>query len=135
VADTRIGNGAPRAPRTVEVNMPIYEYDCAECGDFTMLRPMAERDQPCACPYCAGESRRVILSAPRLSTMAGNTRAAIETNERASHAPQTVAEYASKRKHPAGCSCCGPSKPNLPTKANPHALKGKPAGRPWMISH
>lgn len=26
--------------------MPIYEYDCATCGDFTALRPMAEREAP-----------------------------------------------------------------------------------------
>lgn len=115
--------------------MPIYEYDCAQCGDFSLLRPMADRDQPCACPGCTGESTRVILSAPGLATMAGSQRRAIETNERAAHAPQTLAEYSSKRKHPAGCSCCGPSRPNVPTKANPHAMKGKPAGRPWMISH
>lgn len=115
--------------------MPIYEYACPDCGDFTLLRPMADRDQPCACPYCAAESRRVILSAPGLATMPGSQRRANETNERSAHAPQTLAEYQSKRKHGAGCSCCGPSKPNVPTKANPHALKASPSARPWMISH
>ena len=43
--------------------MPIYEYDCAGCGDFALLRPMAERDQPCQCPTCGGLAVRVILSA------------------------------------------------------------------------
>ncbi|MCQ4323401.1 FmdB family transcriptional regulator [Stutzerimonas stutzeri] len=115
--------------------MPIYEYDCAACGDFTMLRLMADRDQPCACPACGGEARRVILSAPGLATMAGSQRRAIETNERSAHAPQSLAEYKANRKHGAGCSCCGPSKPNTPTKANPHGLKASPSARPWMISH
>lgn len=115
--------------------MPIYEYDCPECGDFTMLRPMAERDRECACPWCGEASLRVILSAPRLATMAASTRAAHATNEQARHAPKTLSEYAASNKHPAGCSCCGPSKPLAPSKANPHAMKGKPAGRPWMISH
>src|SRR3546814_14514306 len=67
--------------------------------------------------------------------MAGSTRAAHETNERASHAPKTVAEYAASKRHPAGCSCCGPSKPVAPTKANPHALKTSPSNRPWMLRH
>lgn len=115
--------------------MPIYEYDCEHCGDFTALRPMARRDEPCACPHCAGPTRRVILSAPALATMAGNTRRGIEINERSAHAPKTVEQYAESCRHPKGCGCCGPSKPLAPSKTNPHALKGKPAGRPWMISH
>ncbi|WP_447589316.1 FmdB family zinc ribbon protein [Aquipseudomonas campi] len=115
--------------------MPIYEYDCDSCGDFTAIRPMSQCTEACACPGCGEPSRRVILSTPRFSTMAGEQRRAHETNERSSHAPQSLAEYASKRKHASGCSCCTPNKPVAPTKANPHAMKGKPAGRPWMISH
>ncbi|HZX17233.1 MAG TPA: zinc ribbon domain-containing protein [Pseudomonas sp.] len=115
--------------------MPIYEYDCPDCGDFTQLRPMAERDAPCTCPYCATPSARVILSAPSLATMSGSQRRAIAANERSANAPQTVEEYAQSRKHPKGCGCCTPNKPLAPTKANPHALKTKPSARPWMISH
>ncbi|MDA7085175.1 zinc ribbon domain-containing protein [Pseudomonas sp. SA3-5] len=115
--------------------MPTYEYDCAGCGDFTQLRPMADRDQPCACPYCGSQSQRVILSAPGLATMSGSQRRAITANERSAHAPQTLDEYKHSRKHPKGCGCCTPNKPLAPTQTNPHALKGKPAGRPWMISH
>jgi putative FmdB family regulatory protein len=118
-----------------EFVMPIYEYDCATCGDFTQLRPMAERDQPCGCPWCDGESVRVILTAPGLATMSGSQRSAIATNERSANAPQTVEEYAQSRKHPKGCGCCTPNKPLAPTKANPHALKTKTSARPWMISH
>ena len=66
---------------------------------------------------------------------ARHQRRAHAANERSANAPQTVEEYASKRKHPSGCSCCGPSKPLAPSKANPHAMKGKMSGRPWMISH
>ncbi|MCA9729135.1 MAG: zinc ribbon domain-containing protein [Candidatus Eisenbacteria bacterium] len=33
--------------------MPFYEYHCPGCGQpFTLLRPMAERDQPAECPQC-----------------------------------------------------------------------------------
>ena len=115
--------------------MPIYEYDCPDCGDFTALRPMAERDQPCACPVCGEEGARVILSAPGLSALPGERRRAHERNERAQHAPQTLEQYRAGRKHPAGCSCCGPSKPVARSKANPHGLKASPSARPWMISH
>ncbi|PTQ68272.1 FmdB family zinc ribbon protein [Pseudomonas sp. GV071] len=115
--------------------MPIYEYDCADCGGFTLLRPMADRDEPCHCPACGSTSKRVILSAPCLSTMAGSQRRAHAANERSAHAPQTLDEYKQARRHPAGCGCCSANKPLAPTKANPHAMKGKPAGRPWMISH
>lgn len=60
-----------RGQRHEEMTMPIYEYDCPQCGDFTVLRPMAERDEPCACPYCDTQSARVILSAPGHSLLAG----------------------------------------------------------------
>lgn len=115
--------------------MPIYEYDCPHCGDFTLLRPMAQRDDPCNCPDCAAPSPRVILSAPGLATLAGGQRRAHETNERARHAPQSLEEYKAKRSHGAGCSCCAPSKPVARSKANPHGLKNSPSNRPWMISH
>ena len=32
--------------------MPTYEYECPDCGPFTDVRPMAEYDQPQACPDC-----------------------------------------------------------------------------------
>ena len=115
--------------------MPIYEYDCPTCGDFTALCKMDARNEPCACPICAVASPRVILTAPGLSTLASNTRKGIEINERASHAPKTLDQFRDSRRHAPGCSCCGPNKPLTPSKANPHALKAKPAGRPWMISH
>lgn len=115
--------------------MPLYEYECPVCGDFETLRPMAESASPCPCPACGASSMRVILSAPGLATMSANTRKAIGINERSSHAPQTLDQYKENRRHPKGCGCCAPSKKVEPTKENPHALKGKAAGRPWMISH
>ncbi|MBD9442659.1 FmdB family zinc ribbon protein [Pseudomonas sp. PDM04] len=115
--------------------MALYEYDCPDCGDFTALRPMADSALPCACPECGKPSLRVILSAPALATLAGHTRKAIAANERSAHAPKTVEEYRDSARHPKGCGCCGPSRNVEPSKANPHGLKGKASGRPWMISH
>lgn len=47
--------------------MPIYEYECPNCGSkFEMLRPVAGEDDEVRCPACgAGEVKR------RLSTFAG----------------------------------------------------------------
>jgi len=43
--------------------MPIYEYECAECGErFSRLRPMREVDQPSRCPRCGAEQTRRVLS-------------------------------------------------------------------------
>jgi putative FmdB family regulatory protein len=33
--------------------MPFYEYRCGACREtFEILRPIAERDEPAACPKC-----------------------------------------------------------------------------------
>ncbi|MBX6394037.1 MAG: zinc ribbon domain-containing protein, partial [Burkholderiales bacterium] len=49
--------------------MPVYEYLCAECGPFTVLRAMEERGEPHECPACLQPAPRVLLSAPALATM------------------------------------------------------------------
>lgn len=115
--------------------MPTYEYTCEHCGSFTMLRPIAERHEPSQCPYCASTGGPLRVSAPALSLLADSQRKAIAGNERSAHAPQTVDEYKASRAHPAGCSCCGTSRPVEPTKANPLGLKTRTGPRPWMISH
>lgn len=42
--------------------MPLYEYECPDCGTcFDALRGMAEADDPIACPQCEGyQAQRVI---------------------------------------------------------------------------
>lgn len=113
--------------------MPTYEYACDSCGDFATLRPLALRNEPCACPDCGQDSPRVMLSAPRLGVMASATRAAHATNERAAHAPQSSKDYV-RLKHPAGCGCCSTSKPSK-TMTSAAGSKTFPSARPWMISH
>lgn len=37
--------------------MPFYEYQCPQCKEgFTLMRPMADRDEPAVCPECGGYS-------------------------------------------------------------------------------
>ncbi len=37
--------------------MPFYEYFCKKCGSkFDLMRRLAERDDPAACPDCGAKS-------------------------------------------------------------------------------
>jgi putative FmdB family regulatory protein len=68
--------------------MPTYEYECPDCGPFTDVRPMAEYDQPQACPDCGA-------MAPRLLACTAISGGAAEPG---SAAPA--------RAHAGGCACC-----------------------------
>lgn len=109
--------------------MPVYEYQCAECGSFAALRPMAEFADPHPCPDCGGEAPRVLLTAPMLAGMDSNRKRAFETNERSAHAPKST------RTHGANCSCCSGGRIGRKTKVGADGSKSFPTARPWMISH
>lgn len=113
--------------------MPTYDYECRDCGGFDALRSVSRRDEPAACPECAAASPRVMSAAPRLALMAGSTRSAIETNERARHEPKNSKDY-QRLKHPSGCGCCSSAKRGATVTAA-NGVKGAPSRRPWMISH
>lgn len=112
--------------------MPTYDYECRDCGGFDAMRSVSRRDEPAACPDCGAASPRVMSAAPRLALMAGSTRSAIETNERARHEPKSSKDY-QRLKHPSGCGCCSTKRGATVTGAN--GVKGAPSRRPWMISH
>lgn len=114
--------------------MPTYEYCCDDCGDFSAIRPVAMRNEPCVCPGCGRHAGRVIRSTPQLATMSSASRTAHATNERAAHAPMTSAEYATRHKHGPGCGCCS-GKPSKSTVKAADGSKTFPTKRPWMISH
>ena len=60
--------------------MPIYDYECKECGVFTALRPMSECREPLACPDCNKMAERVLLSMPAIAGMDAVTRKAAAVN-------------------------------------------------------
>jgi len=95
--------------------VPTYEYHCEACGAFDTLRPMAERDAALACPGCGARARRVLFSAPALSSLSSEARKAHTVNERSSHAPR--------------CGCASHQ------KSKNAGAQGFPGRRPWMISH
>jgi putative FmdB family regulatory protein len=115
--------------------MPVYEYLCSACGPFTEIRPMAEYDKPQPCPECQRKAPRVLLTAPRFSTMSVELRTAHATNERSAAAPSTLS--ALKSQHEAGCSCCSglSNKKGRKTARGKNGAKSFPGARPWMISH
>jgi putative FmdB family regulatory protein len=104
--------------------MPVYDYACDTCGVFTVLRPMAQYQEPHDCPGCGVSAPRAMVTAPRLAGMDNARRAAFATNERAAHAPQQSSGHI----HGASCGCGSPS-------AQSGAAKTFPSARPWMISH
>lgn len=109
--------------------MPVYEYQCDECGVFEEMRPMSRFMDPCPCPECGVEARRVMITVPRLSAVSGRVRHAHETNERSADSPK-------RSNHGPGCGCCGGGT-KKPSKTLHHAngAKSFPTKRPWMISH
>lgn len=113
--------------------MPMYDYECPSCGDFTDLRPMAECREPQACPVCATESPRVMRTAPAFSTVSSATRKAHGTNERSADRPALLSEVG--HKHGPGCGCGSGSKNSRAVARGADGSKAFPSARPWMISH
>ena len=105
--------------------MPIYDYQCADCGTFEVMRQMAQRDAPLPCPSCGAAVNRVLLAAPSLADMPDARRLAMATNERAQHEPH----LSSSHRHHAGCGCGRARSSDVST------TKSFTNKRPWMISH
>lgn len=115
--------------------MPMYDYECPTCGDFTDMRPMAESGLPQPCPRCGTSSARVIRVAPAFSNMSATKRTAHATNERSADRPTLLSEVG-KSKHGPGCGCCGGGAgKGRSVLRSPDGAKAFPTARPWMISH
>lgn len=111
--------------------MAVYDYQCADCGPFTAIRPMALSAAGCDCPACGKPAERAFISVPFIASMDSARRVAHATNEKARHEPKRGGSA-----HGPGCSCCGSSgKKGRSTLVRPDGSKSFPAARPWMISH
>lgn len=109
--------------------MPVYEYQCADCGVFEEMTPMSRFADPCDCPTCGTSAPRVLLTLPALAAVSSAVLTAHETNERSADSPKRSA-------HGPGCGCCGGgAKKNSKTLYRPDGSKSFPTKRPWMISH
>ncbi|WP_026280332.1 FmdB family zinc ribbon protein [Thioalkalivibrio sp. ALE31] len=115
--------------------MPLYDYRCPNCGDFTEFGRMTESSSPQCCPECGTEAPRLI-SAPRLSLMDPSNRERWARNEQSRHAPKKV------RRSSCGCSgthTCGTQKAqetkSAETQHPPLKKQTKKTARPWMLGH
>lgn len=107
--------------------MPMYDYHCDSCGDFSALRPLAEYREPIACPSC-GDSAARVITAPNLACMSAANRTAWERNERSAHEP---------RRGSCSSGSCGHSHHQTKPATAVAAPIKKPATqtRPWMLGH
>lgn len=43
--------------------MPLYEYQCLDCGErFEKLVPISKRDEEADCPLCGGSDTQRVIS-------------------------------------------------------------------------
>ncbi|MCU4676214.1 zinc ribbon domain-containing protein [Catenovulum sp. 2E275] len=115
--------------------MPLYDYKCAKHGVFQEMVPVAQGNEPCACPQCGEASNKVILIAPHILDMAPEKRKAHETNERASHQPVFSTVESRDKKHGRNCGCEHKAAKSSRAVFLPDGSKIFPSARPWMISH
>jgi putative FmdB family regulatory protein len=76
--------------------VPTYGYDCAACGAFDLVRPMAQIDEPAACPRC-GEPGRRTWGAPALRSVDPAVSRARDASARSAEAPAIVDRVPSRR--------------------------------------
>jgi len=81
--------------------MPIYSYECEECGPFTAMQPMAHFRDPSPCPGCGTHAQRTISRAPAIVSINPAGRISDRGIE-----PMETGPRRSSAAHPAGCGCC-----------------------------
>ncbi|HEY0009227.1 MAG TPA: zinc ribbon domain-containing protein [Tepidisphaeraceae bacterium] len=110
--------------------MPLYEFECEECGTFDVFRPLSRAGEAAACPTCAAEASRV-WCAPAVAAMSPLQRNAAERNEKSRHDPHVCKT---------GCGCSGRKKKPAPTNQELDQLGGRTrhvykGSRPWVLEH
>ena len=52
--------------------MPLYEYECLECGEkFELRRSIADSDTEIKCPECGAENPRRVFSVFAMTSSTG----------------------------------------------------------------
>lgn len=95
--------------------MPIYEYECEECGRRTEALQRVDEDPLTECPHCAGRLRKLI-SAPAfqfkgsgwyVTDYAGKGSGGEKTGEKGGEAGEKGSEKASGEKTGSGGEAAG----------------------------
>ena len=105
--------------------MPIYEFHCAACGTFDMMRSLQDASKAARCPDCGGTAHKQFPVVNLRATSAA-VRRAHETNERSAHAPHVCS------------SSCGHSHGSRKTTLGDRPVlqrSSKRNPRPWMLGH
>lgn len=89
--------------------MPLYEFQCNDCGPFEAWRTMAEAMSPMNCPTCEEAAKR-IFSAPSVMLNSG-----FRLKQKPSAEPKLVTRQETE-----------PAKTTYRSHGD---------GRPWMINH
>lgn len=113
--------------------MPLYDFECRDCGDFSEFRTIADRDELMTCPVCGRPAARIV-TAPNLALMTPLNRMAAVRNERSRHEPRV----GMKTSCCSGGSCSHKrTKSKLQKDGDKPALRGsrKKNRRPWMLGH
>ncbi|KNH05108.1 hypothetical protein BRCH_02035 [Candidatus Burkholderia brachyanthoides] len=78
--------------------MPVYNYECEDCGTFETVRRMSgERNEPAACPTCGTVAQRVTVGAPSFGRSGGTSSASGGDDAGSGSYGMT---------HRGGCMCC-----------------------------
>ncbi|MGW0425269.1 zinc ribbon domain-containing protein [Streptomyces sp. NPDC003015] len=79
--------------------MATYQYRCAGCGPFDVIRPLgrALAEEPCG--NCAGPARRV-FTAPMLARTSAPLARALHAQEASAHEPRVVSAVPPARHRP-----------------------------------
>jgi putative FmdB family regulatory protein len=110
--------------------MPTYDYACDACGEFSALRPLAQRRDPVDCPVCGQASPRTLGGAPALGALSSAINRARTQNERSANEPRST-----RSGHGMNCGCCAGAKRPGKTRVAADGSKAFSNSRPWMISH
>ncbi|CAM3655744.1 Putative regulatory protein FmdB Zinc ribbon domain-containing protein [Bordetella sputigena] len=110
--------------------MPLYDYSCGQCGDFTAMRPLAQWRDPSPCPECGAGCDRILAGAPALGALSSAVNRAHAMNERNASEPRST-----RGGHGMNCGCCGAGRTAGKTRKTADGGKTFANSRPWMISH
>ena len=117
--------------------MPLYNFECAECGPFLSFLTMGDRNRRVTCVTCNRKAERVI-TAPSLGLMPSSRRKAHAINERSRHEPRVSRGRGHVCK--SGCACGKPAnrtigKVGSTSDERPLLKSARKSPRPWMLGH
>ena len=119
--------------------MPLYSYDCSDCGPFRSWNPMSQAAAPAPCPTCDRPGARAV-AAPFIANMNPHSRIAHQRNEKSAHEPQVMSraqlERSGRRRgHAHGNGHCAGHHHAPPKKPGPDGSNYKTSGKRWMVGH